>query len=84
MAGTFSLIIIRSPSSAKRLKASPTPVPTDVGEDDVEELQTNGLRTPPETSTAPSSVAVSEAQTKPPVTAAMLRALARGVLKGTS
>lgn len=39
--------------------------------------------TPPPLSTAPSTVALGDAAPKPPVTIAMLRALAQGVLKSS-
>ncbi|KAI0344374.1 hypothetical protein BDW22DRAFT_1355768 [Trametopsis cervina] len=57
-----------------RVSASPT-----VSERSLDEL--NGFTTPPPLSTAPSTTALSEAVVKPPVTIAMLRALAQGVLR---
>ena len=69
-----------SPSSPKRLKASPTPSVQSIEE--IEEVQDNDFHTSPPLSTAPSSIAMTEVPQKPQVTAAMLRALAQGILRG--
>lgn len=67
------LIQSNSPSSAKRRKASPSLMDLSF-----EEAQTNGFLTPPPPSKTTSSTAIGET---PYVTAAMLRALAQGILQ---
>lgn len=69
-----------SPSSAKRRKASPSP--TDISFISIDEVSGDVFDIPPVSKTA-SIATVSEVAQKP-VTVAMLRALAQGILKSTS
>ncbi|KIP07194.1 hypothetical protein PHLGIDRAFT_35576 [Phlebiopsis gigantea 11061_1 CR5-6] len=69
-----------SPTSTnKRFKLSVSPETTERNSD-TEDMQPNGANTLPPPSTAASTAFLSEAPQKPPVTIAMLRALAQGVL----
>ena len=71
----------RSPTSTnKRFKLSISPASTERNSE-TEDMQPNGSHTPPPPSTAASTAFLSEAPQKQPVTIAMLRALAQGVLK---
>ena len=66
-----------SPTSAKRLKLSVSPVSTEI----IDDAEANGFHMSPPPSTSASLAMLCDAPPKPQVTIAMLRALAQGVLK---